>query len=77
MQPQAQPGAEVYEGVWLELLKATMNVIERALVRVSATGVRLVLRAREKNGWYGAANVVMGGVSLCFGLVLLLVWLIF
>lgn len=54
-----------------------MNVIERALVRVSATGVRLVLRAREKNGWYGAANVVMGGVSVCFGLVLLLVWLIF
>lgn len=51
-----------------------MNFLERIYLRGLANAIRLVRRTREERGWYAAANVVMGAVSLGFGLVCLMMY---
>lgn len=51
-----------------------MTALQRMRFRLYATGIRTVKRAYEANGWYGAANVVLGYVSVCLGGLLLFVW---
>lgn len=49
-----------------------ISILQRMRFRVYATGVQMVRQAYAKNGWYGAANVVLGFVSLVVGVFCLL-----
>lgn len=52
-----------------------MNLLEKLTIRVYASGIRLVRRAHEHNGWYGAANAVLGLTSLTVGTLCLMTWM--
>ena len=55
-------------------MEMQMGAIQRLRFRLYAAAIRFVRRAHARGGWYAAANVVMGYVSLGFGLVCLWWW---
>lgn len=63
LQHDAQPVAAIHQGVFM---------MPWPRPRPARFLMRLVKRARDQNGWYGVANVLMGSVSVIVGLILLL-----